>query len=137
MEAEDDGSIPKLELDGPIPIPTAGEVFLAVGGVAGDADSAEAMSLTVSPLKRSEVPDCIMIVKRQFLRQVQKCMFMLNTYVIGLRVDAKYTFFRVYASEKYYLVKNYTGIALTGYLLAVYIGSTIYKLNLMFSEEDW
>lgn len=61
MEVEDDGPNPKLELDGPIPIPTAGEVLLlAVGGVAEEADSVEAISLTESPLKRSEAPDCIM-----------------------------------------------------------------------------
>ena len=61
MEVEDDSPIPKLELDGPIPIPTAGDaLLLAVGGVAEEADSVEAISLTVSPLNRSEVPDCTM-----------------------------------------------------------------------------
>lgn len=61
LEVEDDSPIPKLEWDGPIPIPTAGEMLLlAVGGVAEEADSVEAISLTVSPLNRSEVPDCIM-----------------------------------------------------------------------------
>ena len=66
LEVEDDGPIPKLAVDDPIPIPVAGEVFLlAVGGVAGDADSAEAMSLTVSPLNRSEVPDWRMRTEKQ------------------------------------------------------------------------
>ena len=60
LEVEDDDTTPKLELDSPIPIPPPGEMFLlAVGGVAEEADSVEAMSLTVSPPKRSEVPDCI------------------------------------------------------------------------------
>ena len=60
LEVEDDSLIPKLELGGPIPIPTAGdELLLAVGGVA-EAYSVEAISLTVSPLNRSEVPDCTM-----------------------------------------------------------------------------
>ena len=58
---DDVGPIPILELDDPIPIPTAAEaLLLVVGGVAGDVDSVEAMSLTESPLKRSEAPDYIM-----------------------------------------------------------------------------
>lgn len=60
LEVEDDSPILKLELDSPIPVPTAGVLLLAVGGVAEEADSVEAMSLTVSPLSKSEVPDCIM-----------------------------------------------------------------------------